>query len=58
MLENYVAFCSRMIKKYEGGYGWDKGDSGGPTKFGVTCYDLAAHRGQKMDSMKRFGWCS
>jgi hypothetical protein len=54
MEENYSAFCDRMIKKYEGGYGWDKGDSGGPTKFGITCYDLAAHRGQKMDSMKRW----
>jgi lysozyme family protein len=54
MKENYSAFCDRMIKKYEGGYGWDKGDSGGPTKFGVTCYDLAEHRGQKMDSMKRW----
>jgi lysozyme family protein len=51
MEENYSAFCSRMIKKYEGGYCWDKGDPGGPTKYGITCYDLAEHRGQKMSSM-------
>ena len=51
MEENYSAFCSRMIKKYEGGYCWDKGDPGGPTKYGITCYDLAEHRGRKMSSM-------
>lgn len=45
-----------MISRYEGGYGWDKNDKGGPTKYGITCYDLAQHRGQKMDSMSR--WAS
>jgi lysozyme family protein len=50
----YVPFTGRMISKYEGGYGWNKRDPGGPTKFGVTCYDLAQHRGQKMDSMARW----
>lgn len=50
----YAAFVDRMISKYEGGYGWSKADPGGPTKFGITCYDLAAHMGQKMDSMERW----
>lgn len=43
-----------MISRYEGGYGWSKNDAGGPTRFGITCYDLAQHRHQKMDSMKRW----
>lgn len=47
----YTAFIDRVISKYEGGYGWDKKDPGGPTKYGITCYDLAEHRGQKMSSM-------
>jgi lysozyme family protein len=51
MHATYDAFLARMINKYEGGYGWDKGDPGGPTKYGITCYDLAEHRGQKMNSM-------
>jgi len=51
MQGNYQAFIDRVIKKYEGGYGWDKGDPGGPTNFGITCYDLAEHRHQKMTSM-------
>jgi lysozyme family protein len=50
----YTAFVDRMISKYEGGYGWSKKDPGGPTKFGITCYDLAQHMGQKMDSMSRW----
>lgn len=54
MLYTYVAFTDRMIKSYEGGYGWDKADPGGPTKYGITCYDLAEHMGQKMDSMTRW----
>ncbi len=54
MLATYKAFVDRMIQNYEGGYGWDKGDPGGPTKYGITCYDLAEHRGQKMDSMSRW----
>ncbi len=51
MKENYKAFVDRMIQRYEGGYGWDRADPGGPTNFGITCYDLAEHRHQKMTSM-------
>lgn len=54
MLNTYKAFTDRMINKYEGGYGWDKADTGGPTKYGITCFDLAEHMGQKMDSMARW----
>jgi len=54
MLNTYKPFVGRMIQKYEGGYGWDKADTGGPTKYGVTCFDLAEHMGQKMDSMSRW----
>ena len=50
-IETYKAFVDRMIQRYEGGYGWNKKDPGGPTKYGITCYDLAEHRGQKMASM-------
>lgn len=51
MQQNYKAFVDRMIEHYEGGYGWDKADAGGPTKYGITCYDLAENRGRKMTSM-------
>jgi lysozyme family protein len=51
MLQDYKAFIDRMISRYEGGYGWERSDPGGPTRFGITCYDLAAHRGQRMTSM-------
>ena len=51
MQSSYTATIDRIITKYEGGYGWDKGDPGGPTKYGVTCYDLAEHRHQKMTTM-------
>ena len=54
MKETYAAFTDRMIKRYEGGYGWNGADPGGPTKYGITCYDLAEHRSQKMDSMARW----
>lgn len=54
MQVNYVPFVDRMIDKYEGAYGWNKKDPGGPTKYGITCYDLAQHLGQKMDSMARW----
>ncbi len=54
MQANYKAFIDRVITKYEGGYGWDRADPGGPTKYGITCYDLAEHRHQKMDSMSRW----
>lgn len=52
MEANYKAFIDRMIQRYEGGYGWDRADAGGPTKYGITCWDLAAHRGLKMNSMR------
>jgi lysozyme family protein len=51
MQVNYTVFIARVIDRYEGPYGWDKGDPGGPTKDGITCFDLAEHRGQKMTSM-------
>lgn len=51
MRDNYRPFVWHMISKYEGGYGWDRNDPGGPTKFGITCYDLAEHLGEKMNSM-------
>lgn len=51
---DYQPFVERMIERYEGGYGWNRNDPGGPTKFGITCYDLAQHRHQKMDSMGRW----
>ncbi len=50
-LNTYKPFVDRMIGRYEGGYGWDKSDPGGPTKYGITCFDLAEHMGQKMTSM-------
>lgn len=50
-LNTYKPFVDRMIGKYEGGYGWNRKDPGGPTKYGITCFDLAEHRGQKMSSM-------
>lgn len=50
----YIAFSGRMIKRYEGGYGWNRKDPGGPTNYGITCFDLAEYRGQKMDSMERW----
>ena len=51
---DYTPFVERMIARYEGNYGWDAGDSGGPTKYGITCYDLAEHRNEKMTSMARW----
>src|SRR4029077_3699847 len=51
MQADYVPFIDRVISRYEGGYGWDAGDPGGPTKFGITCYDLAEHMGKHMGSM-------
>lgn len=51
MLIDYDPFIARVIQKYEGGYGWDKSDPGGPTKYGITCFDLAEHLGEKMTSM-------
>jgi hypothetical protein len=51
MQADYKAFVDRTIGRYEGGYGWDRADPAGPTKYRITCYDLAAHRGEKMTSM-------
>jgi lysozyme family protein len=51
MMADYQQTIERIINDYEGGYGWDKGDPGGPTKFGITCYDLAEHRHERMTSM-------
>src|SRR6185369_3725311 len=51
MQANYKNCIDRIITKYEGGYGWDARDPGGPTKYGITCYDLAEHRHQRMNSM-------
>ncbi len=48
---DYNPFVERMIFRYEGNYGWNRNDPGGPTKFGITCYDLAEHRHEHMDSM-------
>ena len=53
---DYKPFVDRMIQRYEGGYGWNSNDPGGPTKYGITCYDLAQRRGQQMTSMK--AWAS
>lgn len=54
MQQDYKAFIDRVIDHYEGGYGWNPKDKGGPTKYGITCYDLAEHRGEKMDSMAKW----
>jgi lysozyme family protein len=51
MIVDYNPFVERMISRYEGGYGWDREDKGGPTKYGVTCWDLAKHRHQVMNNM-------
>lgn len=51
MQADYKPFIDRLIHSYEGGYGWNKKDPGGPTNFGITCYDLAEHRGKVMNSM-------
>lgn len=51
MRTNYIPFVDRMIDKYEGGYCWTPGDRGGPTKYGITCYDYAEFQGKKMHSM-------
>ncbi len=53
-IADYAPFVERMIQRYEGGYGWDRNDPGGPTKYGVTCYDLAEFMHQTMDSMARW----
>lgn len=51
MSETDFNFETSLVLKHEGGYGWDPRDPGGPTNFGITCYDLAELEGQKMDSM-------
>jgi lysozyme family protein len=50
-IADYAPFVDRMIGRYEGGYGWDKNDPGGPTKDGITCYDLAEFMHKPMTSM-------
>lgn len=42
--------CYAYALEHEGGYCWDKGDPGGPTKYGVTIYDLGNWRGVKVTS--------
>lgn len=54
MYANYEPFIDRLIHDYEGGYGWNKKDPGGPTKYGITCRDLAAFRHEKMTSMTKW----
>lgn len=54
MQTTYKAFVDRMISMYEGKYGWEKSDPGGPTKYGITCFDLAEHRHQTMSSMSKW----
>jgi lysozyme family protein len=56
MQANYKDFIDRVIHKYEGGYGWSKADPGGPTKYGITCYDLAEFEHVRMSSMS--AWAS
>lgn len=56
MQANYQAFIDRVIHRYEGGYGWSKADPGGPTKYGITCYDLAEFEHVRMTSMS--AWAS
>lgn len=51
---DYQPFVERMISRYEGGYGWNQNDPGGPTKYGITCYDLAEFMHEPMDSMARW----
>lgn len=54
MQQNYAFVMEKNVLPSEGGYCWDVGDPGGPTKYGITCYDLAEFQGVKMDSMKRW----
>jgi lysozyme family protein len=54
MYANYEAFIDRLIHDYEGGYGWNSKDTGGPTKYGITCYDLAEYRHETMTSMAKW----
>ena len=50
MLASLKSFLQRLIKRYEGGYVWDKADPGGPTNYGVTWIALADHRKEKATS--------
>ena len=47
-------FIGRLIARYEGNYGWDPHDPGGPTNMGITCFDLADFMHEPMDSMARW----
>lgn len=51
MHANYRVFIDRVIQRYEGSYGWNRRDAGGPTKYGITCFDYAEFRHQQMTSM-------
>ena len=51
MQQDYTAFINRVISRYEGGFGWNRNDPGGPTNFGITCYDLAEFYHEPMNSM-------
>src|SRR5215472_2184254 len=48
------AFCRADDFSLRRRYGWDKSDPGGPTKYGITCYDLAEFMHEKMDRMARW----
>lgn len=54
MQVDYQPFIDRVIQKYEGGYGWNTKDPGGPTKYGITCYDYAEYRHRPMNSMSEW----
>lgn len=52
MQANFNPFVNNvLIPVYEGPYGWNAADPGGPTKYGITCWDLAEFMGRKMTSM-------
>lgn len=49
--QDYTYVMNIILNDFEGGYGWDRNDPGGPTKWGITCYDLAEYLHQTMNSM-------
>ena len=53
-VRDYTPFVEYMIMRYEGPYGWSLADPGGPTKYGITCFDLAEFMHEPMDSMTRW----
>src|ERR1700744_1013454 len=58
MQANYDAFIDRVIKRYEGGYGWNKRDPGGPTKYGITFYDLAEFSHVRVTAADAGAWAA